>query len=285
MKYTRIPENTFKELQMNAGILAKDFDPATGEVSESDLLGATTGGVSFNDAMSFKDLGEDIDNCPKNMMELKMLENHEVKISGTFVTMNATTAHILAAAADVDAEDSSHIVPRNDVLLTDYSDIWLIGDYSDVNEDGNGKSAGFIAIHLMNALNTGGFQIKTQDKAKGQFAFEFTGHYSMDAQDTVPYELYVKVGSDTPVPPTPTTPSVTLDKDTISLTVSGDDVTLVATTVPAGETVTWTSSDENVATVAAGVVSAEGAGTATITATITVDGHDYTDTCTATVSV
>lgn len=281
MKYTRIPENTFKELQMNAGILAKDFDPATGEVAEADLFGATTGGLSFSDSMSFTDLGDDIDNCPKNMMELKKLESHEVKVSGTFVTMNPTTAHMLAAAADVDSQDESHIVPRNDVLLTDYSDVWIIGDYSDVNEDGTTGKAGFIAIHLMNALNTGGFQIKTADKAKGQFAFEFTGHYSMDAQTTVPYELYVKVGTNDP---TPTTPSVTLDKDTLALTVSGDSATLTATTVPAGQTVTWTSSDTDVATVAAGVVSPEGAGTATITAKITVDGHDYTDTCAVTVT-
>ena len=282
MKYTRIPENTFKELQMNAGILAKDFDPDTGEVAESDLFGATTGGLSFSDSMSFTDLGDDIDNCPKNMMELKKLESHEVKVSGTFVTMNPETAHMLAAAADVDSQDESHIVPRNDVLLTDYSDVWIIGDYSDVNEDGDTTGqAGFIAIHHMNALNTGGFQIKTADKAKGQFAFEFTGHYSMNAQTTVPYELYVKVGTNDP---TPTTPSVTLDKETLALTVSGDSSTLVATTVPAGQTVTWTSSDENVATVAAGVVSPEGAGTATITASITVDGQTYTDTCAVTVT-
>ena len=131
---------------------------------------------------------------------------------------------------------------------------------------------------------TTGFQIKTADKAKGQFAFEFTGHYSMSAQDTVPYELYVRVGGEEPGP-TPTTPSVTLDKETLALTVSGDSATLVATTVPAGETVTWTSSDENVATVTSGgVVSPEGAGTATITATITVDETDYTDTCAVTVT-
>lgn len=281
MKYTRIPENTFKELQMNAGILAKDFDPATGEVAEADLFGATTGGLSFSDTMSFTDLGDDIDNCPKNMMELKMLESHDVKVSGTFVTMNPETAHILAAAADADENDPGHILPRNDVLLSDYQDVWVIGDYSDVNEDSAEGNAGFIAIHLMNALNTGGFQIKTADKAKGQFAFEFTGHYSMSAQDTVPYELYVRVGGEEP---TPTTPSVTLDKDTLALTVSGDSATLVATTVPAGETVTWTSSDDEVATVAAGVVSPEGAGTATITASITVDGTEYTDTCSVTVT-
>lgn len=277
MKYTRIPENTFKELQMNAGILAKDFDPATGEVAEADLFGATTGGLSFSDSMSFTDLGDDIDNCPKNMMELKKLESHEVKVSGTFVTMNPETAHILAAAADADSEDPGHILPRNDVLLTDYQDVWVIGDYSDVNEDSTEGNAGFIAIHLMNALNTGGFQIKTADKAKGQFAFEFTGHYSMNAQDTVPYELYVRVGGGE------ATPSVTLNKSTASIAVEGTE-TLMATTVPAGQTVTWTSSDDEVATVSGGVVTGVAAGTATITASITVDGTSYTDTCAVTVS-
>ena len=113
-------------------------------------------------------------------------------MSGTFITVTASTAKKLAAAADVDDQDATHIVPRNDVLDEDFEDIWFVGDYSDQN---TGASAGFIAIHLMNALNTGGFQIQTTDKEKGQFAFEFTGHYSMAAQDTVPYELYVKAGT------------------------------------------------------------------------------------------
>ncbi len=39
---------------------------------------------------------------------------------------------------------------------------------------------------------TGGLQITTQNKAKGQFAFEFTGHYSIKNPEIVPYELYIK---------------------------------------------------------------------------------------------
>ncbi len=190
MKYTQIPANTFKEIQLNAGILVSEFTPATGEVTG--LLGATTGGINFTDTIEYKDYGEDIDNCPKNMKELKKLDKHEAKMSGTFITVTASTAKKLAAAADVDDQDATHIVPRNDVLDEDFEDIWFVGDYSDQN---TGASAGFIAIHLMNALNTGGFQIQTTDKEKGQFAFEFTGHYSMAAQDTVPYELYVKAGT------------------------------------------------------------------------------------------
>lgn len=64
--------------------------------------------------------------------------------------------------------------------------------------------------------------------------------------------------------PTPTE-SITLDKNTLALEVEATG-TLEATTIPAGATVTWTSSDETVATVANGVVTGVADGEATITA-------------------
>lgn len=77
--------------------------------------------------------------------------------------------------------------------------------------------------------------------------------------------------------PTPTE-SITLDKDTLVLEVNATG-TLAATTIPAGATVTWTSSDETVATVANGVVTGVANGEATITAT----NGSATDTCAVTV--
>ena len=47
---------------------------------------------------------------------------------------------------------------------------------------------------MMNTLSTGGFQIQSTDRAKGKFNFEYTAHYSMDAQTVVPFEVYVKAG-------------------------------------------------------------------------------------------
>ena len=52
-----------------------------------------------------------------------------------------------------------------------------------------------MAIHMMNSLSTGGFAIQSSDNGKGNFAFTYTAHYSMDAQDTVPFEVYVKAGT------------------------------------------------------------------------------------------
>ena len=190
MKYTKIPETTFKNLQLNAGVLLKDFDPETAEVANEAIIGATTGGVNFTAKPSFSDYGEDIDNCPKNMMELKKLDSWDINMSGTYVTVDVNAVKALVGAADV---SGNKITPRNDLKLTDFTDVWWVGDYSDQNGETKG---GFVAIHMMNALSTGGFAIKSSDNGKGNFAFTYTAHYSIDAQDTVPFEVYVKAGTE-----------------------------------------------------------------------------------------
>lgn len=195
-KFTQIPIDTFKKLQLGAGLLTSKFDPATGELAASNIVGATSGGVSFEATPSFSDFGEDIDNCPKNTKELKELDSWDAKMSGSFVTMDTTAAVSVIGAAAVASDDSTKVVPRNSVNDTDFKDIWWIGDYSDVNDDGSSTGkAGFIAIRLINALSTGGFKIQTGDKAKGTFEFEYTGHYTIEHIDTVPFELYIKAGS------------------------------------------------------------------------------------------
>ena len=195
MKFTQIPTDTFSTLQLNAGVIATSFTPATGTLSSANIVGATSGGVTFNASPSYEDFGSDIDNCPKNMMELKRLTSWEAKLTGNFVTAKTATAKKLLGAADIDGTDTTKVVPRNDVTTSDFSDLWFIGDYSDKNGTTNG---GFIAIKMMNTLSTGGFQLKTSDKAKGTFAFEFTAHYSQSAQSTVPFEIYVQAGSAEP---------------------------------------------------------------------------------------
>ena len=192
MKYTKIPENTFQNIQLNAGVLLSSFTPSSATVSDEAIIGATTGGINFTATPTYTDFGEDIDNCPKNMKELKKLDSWEAKCSGTFVTIDTAVAKSLIGAADIGTSDTTKVTPRNDLAQADFSDIWIVGDYSDKNGATNG---GFVAIHMMNALSTGGFQIKTEDKAKGQFAFEYTAHYSMSAQGTVPFEVYVKAGT------------------------------------------------------------------------------------------
>lgn len=281
MKYTKIPSDTFQKIQLNAGVICTGFTPATGAVSG--VLGATTGGLQFTAAPSFTDFGDDIDNCPKNMMELKKLDSIDVSLSGTLLTVDATGVKKLIGAADIDPNDTTHVIPRRDVLVSDFQDIWWVGDYSDDNSEASG---GFCAIHMMNTLNTGGFQIKSTDKGKGNFAFTFTGHVSMNAQDIVPYEVYIKGSGDL-------VPSIQIDKDYIAVTESAGDAhtaVIKAVTVPDDATVTWTSEATSTASVSVSedtktcTVTGVDAGSTTITATITEDGVTYSDVCTVVVS-
>lgn len=192
-KYTKIPSTTFQKIQLNAGMLLTSFDPETATVDEKSMLAATSGGVNFTATPSFTDFGEDIDNCPKNTKELKHLESWEVTMSGTAVTMDTALAKSFIGLADV---SGNKVVPRNDVLDSDFADIWWVGDYSAVNEDGTSGKAGFIAVQMMNALSSGGFQLQSTDKAKGTFEFEYTAHYSMTAQTVVPFNVFISAGTE-----------------------------------------------------------------------------------------
>ena len=130
----------------------------------------------------------------------------------------------------------------------------------------------------MNALNTAGFQIQSTKNEKGQLAFEYHGHYSIAAQDTVPFEIYVKGNGGTLIP------SVTLSKNYISI-VKNTTYNLTANVIPAGTTVTWASADTTKASVSGGTVTAgSSAGNTIITASITQGGVTYNDTCTVVVT-
>ena len=193
MKFRKIPEDTFKNIVLNAGVLLSSLTPATPTVDDANILGATTGGINFTATPSFTDFGEDIDNCPKNMKELKKLDSWEVKLTGTFITSNTSLIALLMGAGDVGTSDTTKVTPRVDVASADFKDLWFVCDYSDKNGENNG---GFCAIKIINALSTGGFSMQSADKGKAQFSFEFTGHVSMSAQTVVPFEVYLKEGTE-----------------------------------------------------------------------------------------
>lgn len=182
-EYTKITADTFQKLQLNAGVICTEFDAAKpAEIPDDKILFATSGGANFTATPTYTDYGEDIDNCPTNMMELKRLDSWEVKLTGTALTIDSASAKLLTGAADV---DGNAVKPRNTVDTDDFTEIWWVGEYGD----------GCMAIKLINALSTGGFQLQTGNKAKGTFEFELTGHYSMDAQDTPPFEIHILSGS------------------------------------------------------------------------------------------
>lgn len=274
-RYTVIPRDTFDALQLDAGVLLRNFNIEAAisggdGFTDSDIICATTGGVNPSCVPTFSDLGSDVDNVPVDMKELKHLDSWACAIATTGLGTSPELIRMALGCADIDATTSA-IIPRADLKQSDFTDIWWVGDKA---------NGGLVAVQLKNALSTGGFSLQSTKNGKGTISLTITGHVSINAQKEVPMKFY-SIDSDEPEP-TPVEPSVTLDKSEATLDVEGT-TTLTATTVPASATVTWSTSNDEVATVANGVVTGVAEGTATITATITVDGTDYTDTCAVTV--
>lgn len=187
-RFTVIPQSTFEEMQLDAGILLNTFNPAQPTApADSAIICATTGGISASCVPTFSDLGEDVDNCPVNMKELKHLDSWECTLGFTSLGVSPANIRMALGCADIDGTDTTKVVPRRNLSQNDFTDLWWVGDRAD---------GGFVAIQLKNALSTGGFALTTSKAGKGQVAVTLTGHVSIDAQDVVPMVFYSSEGSD-----------------------------------------------------------------------------------------
>lgn len=182
--FTKIPLNAFENLQTDAGVLLKSFDPEQPSLSENSIITATTGGITVGCVPTFSDLGEDVDNCPNGMLELMQVDSWECRFGFTALAFNAEIIKLSLGAATRDTLENGgeSIIPTHNLAKTDFQELWWVGDK---------KDGGAVAVHLKNALSTGGFSLTTTKNGKGTLAFELKGHYSMDKQGEVPMEIYV----------------------------------------------------------------------------------------------
>lgn len=180
--FTRIPADTFSQIQTDAGILLYNFDPAKpDEVKDADIICPTTGGITAACEPTYSDMGEDVDNCPANLLELKHLDSWNCHLDFTSLGTTPKSIRLALGAADVDSENPTHIIPRVNLKTSDASDVWWVGDRAD---------GGMVAVCLKRALSTAGFSLQTTKSGKGQTSVTLTGHVSVATQSEVPMEFY-----------------------------------------------------------------------------------------------
>lgn len=187
--FTVIPQSTFEEMQLDAGVLLYTFNPSTPTApKDEDIICATTGGITASCKANYSDLGEDVDNCPNNMKELKHLDGWDCTME--FTSLGTSPKSIVLALGAADAEKTGDggntkytgkVTPRRDLKQSDFTDIWWVGDRAD---------GGLVAIQLLNALSTEGFSLQTTKAGKGQISVTLTGHVSIEDQNTVPMVFY-----------------------------------------------------------------------------------------------
>lgn len=118
-------------------------------------------------------------------------------------------------------------------------------------------------------LNTAGLYYNTWYHSTQNFAIDSTENAVV---------FYLGEG-ETPAP----AGSIELNKNATTL-AAGATETLTALTVPADAEITWESDDDTIASVEDGVITAVAEGEAIITATIEVEGIEYSDACVVTVT-
>lgn len=201
--FTVIPESTFADLQLDAGVLLKNFNPASPAVVNGDIITATTGGINAVCKPTYSDMGEDVDNVPNGMMEFQHNDGWECTLSTTALGTSPEMIRMSLGCADIDGTDTTKIVPRTDLKQSDFSSsVWWVGDKAD---------GGFVAIELKNVLSTEGFSLQTTKNGKGQTSLTLRGHVSIKAQKVVPMVFYSVAGEtdaseDTTETTTTTTP-------------------------------------------------------------------------------
>lgn len=231
--YTKIPQDTFEALQLDAGVLLWTFNPASPNMQDQDIITATTGGVNIKATPTTSDLGSDVDNCPVNTKELKHLDSWEVTVATTALGTSADLIKLSLGCAEASGavytltSDASIVTGKTYYTrsgtspnytytpvetpsagsLSSYYEMTTPdskitprrnleqSDFKDLWWVGDKADGGYVAAKLINALSTGGLSLQTTKNGKGQTAITITCHPSIEAQDVVPIEFYSVKGA------------------------------------------------------------------------------------------
>ena len=224
-RYYEVKRDTFDGLVTESGLLLKNLDleaVAAGEAgfTDADIICATTGGISIEDSTEWQDLGEDVDNCPVNMKEFKIMTSRSASISTSALSMTPESLKLALGAADI-GEDGSMVVPRTSLDQDkDFQTLYWVSDKA---------NGGAVVAVLTNALSTGGMTVQTGKATKATLALTLTGHISINAQDVAPLTFYsIEPTEDVYYSITQALSHVTSDLES-SVIESGDALTVTLT--------------------------------------------------------
>lgn len=172
---------TFQNLQMNAGVFLKNFDytkhKSVQELEtaiigaleeETEILGATIGGGSFQCTPSIRNIEADGMRYP--IVGSTMNDMWTVKLTGTMKECRPENFKDALICADMETLEGSNVTTikvRTDIEEGDYiPSLCWVGD----------TSRGFVLINLENALNLTGANFTFTDKGEGSMPFEFQAH-------------------------------------------------------------------------------------------------------------
>lgn len=192
--YTGFNEQTTQNLLLDSGAIFVNFDADVDTYETAmeggKLLGATSGGNSFEAVPEFRQI--QVDGVRGKAKGLSILESWEVSLTTNLLEFKEETyKHALAAVQSTDRTighgEYTEIKARNYVDDDDYIDnITFVGTIS-----GGTKP---VIVQIYNALNMEGLTIENSDGEDIVAELKFEGHYDASNLDNPPFAiLYPKL--------------------------------------------------------------------------------------------
>lgn len=192
---TPLRKETYKNLQLNAGVFLYDFDLssydsadelktaiAAAVLADTNILGATRGGGTFTITRDIRRV--DADGTRFGFVGSEIVDSADAYLSTTLIEV--TPAHLKSVIGNADLDTTASLVTKV-TLRTAFEDedylenlVW-VGDTSE----------GYMAIELKNALNTADITFTFADKNEGTVNAEYHAHQAeVDDYDELPVTLY-----------------------------------------------------------------------------------------------
>lgn len=193
-KFSGFTKSTQEHLLLNAGAYFKNYevekDTYDTAVAAGKLLGATRGGGQFNAVPTVRQI--QVDGVSGRAKGMEVIDDWDVSLQANVLEIKKETivASLIASKVeDASVQGYEKITAKQMIELNDYIDnVTWIGTVS-------GSDLPVIIV-VKNALNTGGLQVKTEDKNESVLSMQFYGHYEQGELDEPPFEIYYPKGKE-----------------------------------------------------------------------------------------
>ena len=190
---TPLRADTFKKLQLNAGIFIKNLTIgadasamataiAAAITAGTNILGATRGGGTFTVTKETRQ--PDVDGRRARFVGDTIVDSVDGYLSTTLVEITPENFALGLGSADIAVNGKKKTITMNvGIRDTDYIDslVW-VGDLADGQ---------FVAIELLNALNTADLSFAFTDKGEGTIPIEMHAHQAdVNTNDTAPFRVH-----------------------------------------------------------------------------------------------
>lgn len=181
---TGVTDKTPLNLQLDAGVCLKNFDPETDTINDEDIIGATRNGGSFSAVPTVHQASAN--GVPTNYKGLDRIDDFVATLNVTIIetTPDNIKRALGCAVKETKGTKYTKYTCGNEIGDTEYKSYWWLGALS------NGKK---IAIHIKNGMNKSGFTLSFTDRGEGTFPLTIISNYEYADLKTgeAPFEIYL----------------------------------------------------------------------------------------------